>query len=105
MTALVTAAETGRAAVGSGPQALGQPRRHHTTPAATQAAEATAVAGSARWRQRATAQATARSIGRYAGNVARHWPQLVETPFPPRKPFQTGKQWPTTAAVAPTWAP
>src|SRR5205085_2668787 len=105
MTALLAAAATGKAAVGGGPHPLGQPLRHHTTPAVTHAADAMAVAGKARWRQRATAHATPRAIGKYAGKVARHWPQLADTPLPPRNPFQRGKQCPTTAAVAPVWAP
>ena len=43
MTALVMADAIGRAAVGGGPQRLGQRRRDHSTPADTHVAEAAAV--------------------------------------------------------------
>ncbi len=38
------------------------------------------------------------------GTSARKTPSAVATPLPPRKPNQTGKQWPRTAASAATAA-
>ena len=48
MIALLAAAASGSANVGSGPQALASPRRHHTTPPATQQTDETIVALNAR---------------------------------------------------------
>ena len=64
MTALLTAAEIGRAAEGGGPQALGQPLRHHRTPASTQVVDAASVPGNVRPFHLPTAHATPRSMGR-----------------------------------------
>jgi hypothetical protein len=64
MTALVAAALRGRVGPGTGPQALGHRRRHHSTALATHTAEATTVAGKARFRTRAATSATTRSIGK-----------------------------------------
>jgi hypothetical protein len=91
--ALVRRAATGSSAVGRGPQALRQPRLHHTTPPITQHALDRAVDANARRLQPGSTTvptATVTSIGKYAGKVARHCPTLVATPLPPRKPFQTG---------------
>ena len=93
MTTLDAAAERGRPRPGRGPQRFGQRRRHHSTPPATQQALATTVVAKLRrfhTGEAAVMAATPRSIGKYAGNVARHCPTLVATPLPPRKPFQTG---------------
>ena len=67
MTTLLTAAAIGSAAVGRGSHPLPQPRRHHTTPPATQHADDTIVAPNARRRHQgmaAVAAPTARSIGK-----------------------------------------
>ncbi len=108
MTALVAAAARGMAAEGRGPHRLGHPCRHHSADASTQIDDDTTVAPT--WRRRhhgmtAPAQATRRSSTDQAGKVAAHWPTLVATPLPPRNPFQTGKQCPTTPATPATWAP
>src|SRR5436190_11456100 len=107
MTALLTADASGSALLGRGPQRLGQRRRHQSAPPSTQAMHEMSVAVNARWRNRRVPviHATPRSIGTYAGKVMAHWPTLAATPFPPRKPFHTGKQCPMTAAVPPMWAP
>ncbi len=65
----------GRAPVAGGPHGFGQPRRHHTIEPTIQQTDDTAVAANARCLQReldAVATATAASIGKYAGSVARH---------------------------------
>ena len=79
--------------VGRGPHAFDQFRFHHTTEPRVQQALETTVAANARCFQRglaAVATATKTSIGKYAGNVARHCPTLVATPFPPLNPVHTG---------------
>ena len=84
---------TGSRAVGFGPHAFDQPRFHHTTEPTTQQVLDTTVAANARCFHRgleAVATATKTSIGKYAGNVARHCPTLVATPFPPLNPVHTG---------------
>lgn len=84
---------TGSSAVGRGPHAFAQPRLHQTTDPITQHALDATVAANALCFQRglaAVATATATSIGKYDGNVAKHCPTLVATPLPPLKPVHTG---------------
>ena len=93
MISVLRPVEMGSTPLGAGPQRFGHPRRHHTTEPMNQKADDTAVAANARCLHReldAVATATAASIGKYAGNVARHCPTLVATPLPPANPVQTG---------------
>ncbi len=93
MTRTVAAFARGSAGVGRGPHRLGSLRLHQRTLAKSQAAEEAATDTSAGRRNpgaRAIDIAKATSMGAYAGNVATHWPKLVATPFPPRKPLQSG---------------
>ena len=93
ITALDAADASGNIALGRGPHRLRFPRTHHTNPPATQHADDAPVAAKARCFHlglAAVTTATATSIGKYAGNVARHCPTLVATPFPPWNPFHTG---------------
>ena len=91
--AVLSADAIGSRPVGGGPHGFGQLRFHQITEPAVHNTDDTSVAANARWRHRwldAVATATAASIGKYAGRVARHWPTLVATPLPPSNPFQTG---------------
>jgi hypothetical protein len=93
MTSTVAAFASGSAPVAGGPHEFGSLRLHHTTLARTQALDATIVeksAGCLRPRTRAMPIARARSRGAAAGNVYRHCPKLVATPFPPWNPFHAG---------------
>ncbi len=94
MMALVVAAANGNSAEGFGPQRLRHPLAHHTRPPRTQQALDASVAAKARCFHLgfdAVMAATATSIGKYAGKVARHCPTLAATPLPPpRKPVHTG---------------
>ena len=47
-----------------------------------------------------TARKTSRAQRVAAGERTRKTPRAVATPLPPRKPSQTGKTWPSTAAMA-----
>lgn len=94
MIALVAAAASGRSAEGFGPQRFRHPLAHHTTAPTIQHTLDTKVAVNARCFHFGfddVTAATATSIGKYAGNVARHCPTLVATPLPPpENPVQTG---------------
>jgi len=75
MIALEAAAVSGRSADGFGPHRLRQPFAHQSAPPTTQHALEASVAANARCFHRgldAEIAATATSIGKYAGNVARH---------------------------------
>jgi hypothetical protein len=94
MIALVVAAARGRSADGFGPHRFRQPFAHQIRPPATQNTLEASVAVKARcfnFGFETAIAATATSIGKYAGKVARHCPTLHATPLPPpAKPDQTG---------------
>ena len=93
MIALLATAASGSIADGVGPHRFRQRLAHQTVPPTIQQALDANVAEKARCFHLgfdAVIAATATSIGKYAGNVARHCPTLAATPLPPRNPVQTG---------------